>query len=87
MFNMSFILFNFILINLMSNWIDFKKEDQKLCEIIVFDDGNQNLEHRFKNLWLVIGTNNRGKSRLLNYIDQSFILNSISTWKLKYVNI
>ena len=67
----------------MSNWVIFEKENQQLCEISVFDDGNQNLKERFKNLWIIIGTNNRGKSRLKNYFDQTFILNSISTWKLK----
>lgn len=71
----------------MSSWFIFEKENSKICEILVFDDGNQSLENRFENLWIVIGANNRGKSRLINYFDQNFMINSISTWKLKYINI
>jgi hypothetical protein len=71
----------------MINWEIFDKENQYLCEIKVFDDGNHILEHKFKNIWIVIGTNNKGKCRLINYFDQTFILNSISHWKLEYNNI
>jgi hypothetical protein len=67
----------------MNDWISFSGENQKLCIINVFDDGNQNLEHKFVNLWNLIATNNKGKSRLQNFYDKNEIVYSISTWKLK----
>lgn len=67
----------------MNDWISFSGENQKLCIINVFDDGNQNLENKFVNLWNLIATNNKGKSRLQNFYDKNEIVYSISTWKLK----
>ena len=70
----------------MADWISFSDKNQKLCKINVFDDGNQLLENKFKNLWKIIATNNKGKSRLQNINDKNEILYSISTWKLILLN-
>ena len=65
----------------MSNFTEIS--DNKLYRINVFDDGNQNLENRFINTWILIGTNNKGKIKLRNFYDREFILESISSWKVK----
>lgn len=68
----------------MSNFTEIT--DNKLYRINIFDDGNQNLENRFINTWILIGTNNKGKIKLRNFYDREFILESISSWKVKSLN-
>ena len=69
----------------MSGFVYYKTNDRKICNIVVFDDGNQHLEKKFKykNKWNIVATNNRGKVRLQNYYDDSFFVYSISLWKVK----
>ena len=68
----------------MSNFTEIS--NNKIYRINVFDDGNQNLENRIINTWILIGTNNKGKIKLRNFYDREIILESISAWKVKSLN-
>ena len=52
-------------------------------QIIVFDDGNQRFQP-FNNSWIVIGSRFKGqKLTLKNTANNSIIIKSISSWKIK----
>lgn len=68
----------------MSNFVEIK--DENIYEILLFDDGNQNIEKKYNNLWNIVATNNKGKVRLRNIKEPSFYLESISRWKVKDIN-
>ena len=67
----------------MNNFVETK--DNNIYEICVFDDGNQNIENKYNNLWHIVAKNNRGKIRLRNIKDPNFILYSISSWKVRKI--
>ena len=69
----------------MSDFVGYKEYEIKKCRIEVFDDGNYSLNQKYDNLWLIIATNNKGKVRLKNIKDKTFILNSISYWKVRVI--
>lgn len=68
-------------------FLEYQDEDKQICKINVFDDGNQDLKNSYENIWLIIGTNNRGKIRLQNIIDNEVILSSISAWKVELLDL
>lgn len=68
-------------------FIEYQDKDKQICRINVFDDGNQKLKDKYENIWLIIGTNNKGKFRLKNIIDNEFILPSISAWKVELLDL
>ena len=68
-------------------FLEYQDEDKQICKINVFDDGNQDLKDIHENIWLIIGTNNRGKIRLQNFIDNQVILSSISPWKVELLDL
>ena len=70
----------------MSTFIEYKQDEIKKCRINLFDDGNQVLENKYENIWLIIATNNKGKVRLQNVKDPNFILYSISLWKVQIID-
>ena len=52
-------------------------------QIIVFDDGNQRFQH-LNNSWIVTGSRFKGqKLTLKNTVNNSIIIKSISSWKIK----
>jgi hypothetical protein len=61
-------------------WFYYDDNQILNCNIIVFDDGNEKLIDK-TNKWKIIATNKRGKYRLIN-IEDNFILESISCWKV-----
>ena len=63
------------------DWVLFDKNFE-LCEINVFDDGLQEHEN-LKNVWKIIGTNNRGKYRLSNVYSDVEV--NISCWKVSII--
>lgn len=69
----------------MSEFVDYKDEIKK-CTIEVFDDGNYLIEEKYDNLWYIIATNNKGKVSLRNIKDPTFILYSISFWKVRIID-
>lgn len=73
------------LLSIMSVFFDYKENEIKKCKIEIFDDGNNLIEEKYNNLWLIIATNNKGKVRLKNIKDPTFILNSISYWKVRLI--
>ena len=68
-------------------FLEYQDEDKQICKINVFDDGNPDLKDIYENIWLIIGTNNRGKIRLQNIIDNEVILSSISAWKVELLDL
>jgi len=68
-------------------FIEYQDKDKQICRINIFDDGNQKLKDKYDNIWLIIGTNNKGKFRLQNIIDSEFILPSISAWKVELLDL
>jgi hypothetical protein len=69
----------------MSEFVNYKEQEIKKCKIDVFDDGNYLIEEKYDNLWLIIATNNKGKVMLRNINDPTFILYSISYWKVREI--
>jgi hypothetical protein len=69
----------------MSEFVECKEYETKKYRINVFDDGNQKIENTYENIWLIIGTNNKGKVRLQNVKDQTFFVDSISMWKVQII--
>jgi hypothetical protein len=58
-----------------------------IIEIHTFDDGNQRFK-LYNNKWIIKEFKyNKSKAKLCNFDDNNIIINSISTWKLKYNNI
>ena len=58
-----------------------------IIEIHTFDDGNQRFK-LYNNKWIIKEFKyNKSKAKLCNVDDNNIIINSISTWKLKYNNI
>ena len=64
-------------------WVDYIPKNT-LCSISVFDDGNE-IYKKYTNIWNIMKTNNKGKVRLLNNIE-NVILPSISSWKIKIIS-
>ena len=64
------------------NWIDYEPNEYSICIINVFDDGYQNYQYLYENLWHVVGTNNKGKYKLKNIKNPTIIIPSISIWKV-----
>jgi hypothetical protein len=55
----------------------------QIFQIIVFDDGNQRFQY-LNNSWIVTGSRFKGqKLTLKNTVDNSIIIKSISSWKIK----
>jgi len=69
----------------MSDFVEYKEDEMKKCRIEIFDDGNYLIKDRYYNVWLIIATNNKGKVSLKNIKDPTFILNSISYWKVRII--
>lgn len=70
----------------MSEFIGYKEDEIKKCVIEVFDDGNYLIKEKYDNLWYIIATNNKGKVRLKNINEPTFILFSISFWKVRIID-
>lgn len=64
-------------------WQYYDSTNTQVCEIMIFDDGNQDLQSLYYNNWIIIADNNKGKYKLKNYFNHSIIINSISSWKIK----
>ena len=62
-------------------WIFIFPNLNKLYEIRIFDDGNEELKI-YENTWVKFGEW-RGKVALFNYYSRDIIIRSISEWKLK----
>ena len=66
---------------------DFDESNFKRCIITTFDDGYQNYEFKYPNIWIITGTNNKGKYRLKNKVQPDIEIYSISSWKVKIIDI
>lgn len=66
------------------DWQLFNSQKPYFCEINTFDDGNDKYRV-FKNNWLILGTNNRGKYLIKHKEDNSIKPFSISSWKVNEI--
>jgi hypothetical protein len=66
-------------------WKYIQLNVQEKYKINTFDDGNSKYEN-YTNLWIIYGTW-KGKTALVNYINNEILISSISNWKLSKVSM
>ena len=64
-------------------WTYIQPNVHEIYKINTFDDGNSKYEN-YTNLWIIYGTW-KGKTALVNYINNEILISSISNWKVSRV--